>query len=109
MGWPGSRHTQRRPARRRKYRQGLVRMKLLVTGTAGFIGFHVAKRLVERGDEVIGVDSVNDYYDVRLKHARLALLEHLPNYSFHHMNVADREGIAALFQNVRPERVIHLA
>lgn len=84
-------------------------MKLLVTGTAGFIGFHVAKRLLDRGDEVIGLDNVNDYYDVRLKHARMAQLDGRANYRFIKMDLADRQGMAELFQDVRPERVIHLA
>ena len=84
-------------------------MKLLVTGSAGFIGFHVAKRLLERGDEVIGLDNVNDYYDVRLKHARMAQLDGRPGYSFIKMNVADRDGVADVFATVKPQRVIHLA
>ncbi len=84
-------------------------MKLLVTGSAGFIGFHVAKRLLERGDEVIGLDNVNDYYDVRLKHVRMAQLEGRPGYSFVKMDVSDRAGVADVFAKIRPLRVIHLA
>jgi UDP-glucuronate 4-epimerase len=84
-------------------------MKILVTGTAGFIGFHTAKRLLERGDEVIGLDNVNDYYDVRLKHARMAQLDAFSNYRFVRADVADRQTIAGLFKEHRPARVIHLA
>lgn len=84
-------------------------MKILVTGTAGFVGFHTALRLLARGDEVIGLDSVNDYYDVRLKEARLERLEGRPGYRFHRLNLVDREGIERLFANERPQRVIHLA
>jgi len=84
-------------------------MKILVTGTAGFIGFHTALRLLARGDEVVGLDSVNDYYDVRLKEARLARLEGRPGYRFHRLNLADRKGIESLFADERPQRVIHLA
>lgn len=81
----------------------------MVTGAAGFIGFHVAKVLLARGDEVVGVDSINDYYDVGLKHARLAQLEGLPGFSFRKLDVSDRAGVAALFAETQPRRVIHLA
>jgi UDP-glucuronate 4-epimerase len=84
-------------------------MKILVTGTAGFIGFHVARRLLDRGDEVIGLDNVNDYYGVRIKHARMAQLEGRPGFHFLKMSLGDREGIAGVFRDVQPERVIHLA
>ena len=84
-------------------------MPVLVTGTAGFIGFHLASRLLERGVEVVGLDNVNDYYDVRLKHARMAQLEGRPGYSFHKLDLADRSGMAELFKKVRPQRVVHLA
>ncbi|MCP5524678.1 MAG: NAD-dependent epimerase [Verrucomicrobiales bacterium] len=84
-------------------------MKLLVTGVAGFIGFHTVRCLLDRGDEVVGVDNLNDYYDVRLKEARLAQLQGRDRFEFRHLNIADREGMAALFAGVRPERVIHLA
>src|SRR3954465_15157286 len=70
---------------------------VLVTGAAGFIGFHVAKRLLERGERVIGVDNLNDYYDVALKEARLALLSANDQFSFHKVDVADDEGMRALF------------
>jgi UDP-glucuronate 4-epimerase len=81
----------------------------LVTGTAGFIGFHVAQHLLARGDEVVGVDSVNDYYDVRLKEARLARLEGKRGYSFVRLDLSDRERTAELFATSGCRRVIHLA
>ena len=81
----------------------------LVTGVAGFIGMHTSLRLLARGDRVIGLDNLNDYYDVSLKQARLARLQPHLNFSFHQMDVADRDGIAALFAAVKPQRVIHLA
>jgi len=84
-------------------------LKILVTGAAGFIGFHTAKRLLERGDEVVGLDNLNDYYDVTLKRARLALLEPYSNFKFVKLDLADREGMATLFANERFERVVHLA
>jgi UDP-glucuronate 4-epimerase len=83
-------------------------MKFLVTGAAGFIGFHACKRLLEAGHEVVGLDNMNDYYDVNLKQARLDLLRS-PLFSFHKIDLADREGIARLFANEKFNRVIHLA
>ena len=83
-------------------------MKFLVTGAAGFIGFHTCKRLLEAGHEVVGLDNMNDYYDVKLKLARLDLLQS-PLFSFHKIDLADREGIARLFANEKFNRVIHLA
>jgi UDP-glucuronate 4-epimerase len=84
-------------------------MKLLVTGAAGFIGFHVALRLLQRGDEVIGLDSLNDYYDPALKRARLAHLAAYPHVIDIRADVADRVAMAAIFEEHRPGRVIHLA
>jgi len=84
-------------------------MKILVTGAAGFIGMHTSLRLLARGDEVIGVDNLNDYYDVRLKEARLARLVPQPGFRFHKLSVEDREGMAGLFAQEKPQRVIHLA
>jgi UDP-glucuronate 4-epimerase len=84
-------------------------MKVLVTGAAGFIGMHVCERLLARGDEVIGVDNLNDYYDVALKEARLARLTPNPRFRLSRLDIADREGIAALFASERPQRVINLA
>ena len=85
-----------------------MNMKFLVTGAAGFIGFHTCKRLLEAGHEVVGLDNMNDYYDVNLKQARLDLLQS-PLFSFHKIDLADREGIARLFANEKFNRVIHLA
>lgn len=84
-------------------------MKFLVTGTAGFIGFHTAMRLLDRGDVVIGVDNVNSYYDPKLKEARLAKLEGRNGFSFHRLNIADADAMATLFQSERFDKVIHLA
>lgn len=82
---------------------------ILVTGSAGFIGSHVAQRLLDRGDQVVGLDNLNAYYDPALKQARLALLEARPGYRHAHLDLADREGMARLFAETRPLGVIHLA
>src|SRR5690606_37235746 len=82
---------------------------ILVTGAAGFIGMHVARRLLERGQAVVGVDNLNDYYDPSLKRARLAQLRVHDRFAFHEANVADRGAIDALFDRHRPQRVVHLA
>jgi UDP-glucuronate 4-epimerase len=84
-------------------------MKILVTGAAGFIGFHTARALLDRGDEVVGLDNLNPYYDVNLKRARLALLAARNRFSFVEADVADQAALAALFAEHKPERVIHLA
>ena len=85
-------------------------MSILLTGAAGFIGFHVAKALLERGDRVVGIDNLNDYYDVRLKEARLALLSAYPGFVFAKLDVADRDGVFALVGRHRDLRsIIHLA
>jgi UDP-glucuronate 4-epimerase len=81
----------------------------LVTGAAGFIGMHTSLRLLARGDQVVGVDNLNDYYDVTLKEARLARLTSHPDFTFHKLDVADRQGMADLFAREKPQRVIHLA
>ena len=83
-------------------------MRVLVTGAAGFIGYHTAEMLLARGDEVIGLDNLNTYYDVNLKKARLGRLEAKPNFRFVKANLEDRQAIAALFQETTPQRVIHL-
>lgn len=84
-------------------------MKFLVTGAAGFIGFHVSERLLAAGHQVIGIDNLNDYYDVNLKYARLNLIENHPNFRFQKLDLADRQGMADLFASEKPQRVIHLA
>ena len=84
-------------------------VKFLVTGAAGFIGFHVVQRLCEQGHEVIGIDNLNDYYDVNLKLARLNELKPLTSFNFIKLDLADRDGIAQLFAQEQFERVIHLA
>ena len=83
-------------------------MKILVTGAAGFVGFHVARALLARGGEVVGIDNLNGYYDPQLKKDRLAQLTGLPGFSFLHMDLADRPAMAQLFSDHRFERVAHL-
>jgi UDP-glucuronate 4-epimerase len=83
-------------------------VKILVTGAAGFIGFHTSRKLLERGDEVVGLDNLNDYYDVRLKYARLEILQRFPNFRFVKLDLADRAGMPELFAKERFNRVIHL-
>ncbi|ODT57740.1 MAG: capsular biosynthesis protein CpsI [Phenylobacterium sp. SCN 69-14] len=82
---------------------------ILVTGSAGFIGSHVAHRLLDRGDEVVGLDNLNPYYDPTLKQARLARLEARPGYRHVPIDLADRDGVARLFSEHRPQRVVNLA
>ena len=99
-------------------------MKILITGAAGFIGFHLAKRLIERGDEVIGLDNINDYYDVNLKYGRLKVTEierekieygkitkskKYSNYKFIKLNLEDKENIDKLFKQEKFDKVCHLA
>jgi len=84
-------------------------MKVLVTGSAGFIGSALTLRLLERGDEVIGVDNLNDYYDVALKQARLARTQGQPGFTDLRLDLEDREGIARAFAEHRPDRVVNLA
>jgi UDP-glucuronate 4-epimerase len=83
--------------------------KILVTGAAGFIGFHLSRRLLEGGDAVVGLDNLNPYYDVTLKEARLALLEKNGNFRFVRADLADRRAIEAVFEEERPEIVVNLA
>ncbi len=84
-------------------------MKILVTGAAGFIGSMQSIRLLERGDEVVGIDNLNDYYDVNLKFARLARLQDYPNFKFIKLDIADRQAMADLFAEEKVQRVAHLA
>ena len=83
-------------------------MKYLVTGVAGFIGSATVEKLTAAGHDVVGIDNINDYYDVNLKHARLARIEH-PQFRFVHIDIADRDGLATLFSEEKFDRVIHLA
>lgn len=81
---------------------------VLVTGSAGFIGFHTARRLLARGEAVIGVDNLNSYYDPALKHARLERLQAEPGYVHHTLDLADRDGMRVLFADHSPRRIVHL-
>ncbi|ODS01234.1 capsular biosynthesis protein CpsI [Methyloceanibacter methanicus] len=83
-------------------------MRVLVTGAAGFIGFHAARALLDRGDDVIGFDNLNDYYDVGLKEARLAELAPYESFTFAKGDLADKDAVESVFAEHRPERVIHL-
>ncbi len=84
-------------------------MKVLITGAAGFIGNNLALRLLDRGDEVIGIDNLNDYYDPTLKEARLARVADNPGFTDVRINLEDRDGIAAVFKQHKPDRVVNLA
>jgi UDP-glucuronate 4-epimerase len=82
---------------------------IFVTGAAGFIGFHVAKRLLERGEDVVGIDNLNDYYDVSLKETRLAILNGERAFQLERVDVGDAEAMATLFERHKPKRIVHLA
>jgi UDP-glucuronate 4-epimerase len=84
-------------------------MKILVTGAAGFIGYHTARMLLDRGDEVVGIDNMNAYYDPALKAARLEILQRQPKFRFLKMDISDREAIEATFKREGFQRVVHLA
>ena len=84
-------------------------MKILVTGAAGFIGSHVIRRLSADGHDIVGIDNLNDYYDVNLKLARLELLKAVPSFQFHKLDIAEKQAMQGLFANGKFERVIHLA
>jgi UDP-glucuronate 4-epimerase len=93
-----------------RYLKESPRMKtVLVTGVGGFIGFHLAKRLLDAGHRVFGIDNLNDYYSPKLKSDRLKEIERLPNFIFQRIDIADRESMARLFRDHFFERVIHLA
>ncbi len=82
---------------------------ILITGAAGFIGFHLAKRLLERGEPVFGIDNINDYYDTHLKLSRLEMLEVFPNFSFRKLSLEDKEELDRLFEDTGFEYVVNLA
>ncbi|HEY9662638.1 MAG TPA: GDP-mannose 4,6-dehydratase, partial [Allocoleopsis sp.] len=84
-------------------------LKILVTGAAGFIGFHLSQRLLSRGDQVIGLDNLNDYYDVRLKLDRLDQLQTQPNFQFYQLDLADRVSISNFFAEQSFDIVVNLA
>jgi len=83
--------------------------KILVTGAAGFIGFHLSKSLLEDGYEVLGIDNLNDYYDPNLKHARLDIIRKYPNFKFQKVDIADRESLTKVFVDFAPNKVVNLA
>src|ERR1051326_6366447 len=105
------RRTQRRGSSAPPSRPSRLRgsMKLLITGVAGFIGMHVAARLLDSGHNVTGIDNLSNYYDVRLKEARLNVLQPYSDFRFIKMDLADREKVQALFEGGKFDRVIHLA
>ncbi|WGS66044.1 NAD-dependent epimerase [Marinitoga aeolica] len=84
-------------------------MKILITGTAGFIGFHLSEHLLEKGYNVIGIDNINDYYDTKLKEDRLAILEQNNNFIFHKVDIKDKTEVDKIFEMYRSEYVINLA
>ena len=84
-------------------------MKILVTGSAGFIGYFICKRLIERGNDVIGIDNLNDYYSTDLKQSRLDLLQNNPNYKHHYLDLVDNKKLEDVFQIHKPQRVVNMA
>jgi len=98
-----------RPRTKRLLLRGEPNMSILITGAAGFIGFHTAARLLSEGQPVVGLDNLNDYYDVALKEGRLALLARHPGFSFVRADLADRRAMEEVFRRYSPKTVIHLA
>jgi UDP-glucuronate 4-epimerase len=86
-----------------------VNNRILVTGAAGFIGFHLSERLLKDGSHVVGVDSINDYYDVQLKEARLRILKNYPNFIFHRLDISDKSQVDDLFNTARIDYAVNLA
>ena len=84
-------------------------MKILVTGAAGFVGFHTSKKLLDRGDTVVGLDNFNDYYDVNLKESRAKVLADYDGFSMHRIDLADRDAMESLFEKEKFDKVVHLA
>ena len=93
----------------RFYLRGVGLLRVLITGVAGFIGMHLAKRLLEKNFNVFGIDNLCNYYDVRLKEARLDQLKTYENFNFSHLDIVDRAGVDELFEKISPDYVIHLA
>ena len=83
--------------------------KILITGAAGFIGYHLCKSLLEDGYEVLGIDNLNDYYDTNLKQARLDQLKHFKSFTFNKVDMADRESLTTSFQSFNPKKIVNLA
>lgn len=84
-------------------------MKILITGAAGFIGFHLSKELLEQSHEIIGIDNLNDYYDPNIKESRLGILQKYKNFSFHKVDLKDKENVDRIFKTYRPTHVVNLA
>ena len=84
-------------------------MKVMVTGSAGFIGFHVAQSLLDRGDQVIGIDNFNDYYDPLLKKSRTAILQAYLEFTSYQIDISDQNAMSCIFNAEKPDRVVHLA
>ena len=84
-------------------------MKIFITGSAGFIGFHLSKKLLDQGEEVYGVDNINDYYDINLKKSRLKILKKYKNFKFFEIDISNRDLVSKVFKKVKPNKVVNLA
>ena len=84
-------------------------MKILITGSSGFIGFHLSKKILDKGHKVLGIDCMNNYYDVKLKKSRLNILKKYKNFSFNKVNLENEKKIKLIFKKFKPRIVIHLA